>query len=476
MKKIFFFFFLSFEFYVLSFPISAIDPVIINDANPGHPPANNPLPKDPYFFSQNINGIPTVKCSGTYSISQSFEPHEETTTDPNTGEKSTSFTPYDVNKIVGAFLPVQEKWTNKGLDEYRRFLASRQKAISGSLQNIKKGFLSLNPDKAIGASNAARRGTPNRIARCLKGQRMVKAVQYLSGQPSEYVDEQVAWDCGGSYMTVVDQEKNPCGGQPVLISDIAFALDSNPTLDVGSSDPSGKCSTSSEPTYLFYDPSANCNIPAPSPGAPTPGPLTNWASGSPLHQIPSQDACMLYRATVEAADIGASPRKFTTCSLENDQPVDCEDKISNGPWLQAYPYSSNKSSINHLIKPQKQPISPVDICATGDQKVSANKPNPLSFVKYAAEFFGTVTDTVMNFSHPMSYDIFIDKQVQDGISSYETSLKQIVPAKVQKTAFAAPQPPSSTDDQGKTVDPGNPYTQGIYSQQLLPKSWQNSRL
>jgi hypothetical protein len=456
-------------FTTLASPVSAIDPSIIKKAKPGAPPLKNPLPDDDNFYSNDIDGVPTIKCSGSYSISQTFEPEEETTktTDPDTGKvtEETSFIPYDVNKIAGAFMPVQEKWTNLGLDGFRKHVASRQKAISGSLSIIKKGFLSLNPDKAIGASNAARRTTPNRFLRCQRGQRLVKAVKLaFGGDEGTFTDEQVAWKCGGEFITVVDNEKLKC--DPVRISDIAIAMNQNPYLDLGSTDPSGNCTVGTTDTYIFYNPEADCGSTAPD----IMGPLQNFASApsSPRIDISPEQACGLYRATVEATDIGANTRKVKTWSLENDQPVDIENKKTSIPWGNAYAYTN----LSMLTKPKQQPVPQLDLCSIDEDTHSRNKPNPISFFKFAAEFFGTIVDTAETYSHPMQYEFYIDQRLQPGISADEVALKNYVTGKDQKKYFSDVRPVSSTDDYGKTFDPGNPYTRSFVSKQFLPKSWQ----
>jgi len=459
----------SYLFLISASSVQAIDPVIIKKAKPGAPPLKNALPRDGDFYSNDIDGVPTIKCSGSWSISQTFEPQEETTktTDPNTGQvtESTSFVPYDVNKIAGAFLPVQEKWTNLGLDGCRKHVASRQKAISGSLAVIKKGFLSLDPNKAIGASNAARRTTPNRFLRCQRGQRLVKSVKLaFGGDEGTFTDEQVAWKCGGEFITVVDNEKLKC--DPVRISDIAIAMNQNPYLDLGSTDPSGNCTIGATDTYIFYNPEADCGSTAPD----IMGPLQNFASApsSPRIQISPEQACGLYRATVEATDIGSNTRKFKTWSLENNQPVEIENKKSSIPWGNAYAYTN----LSYLVKPKQQPVPMLDLCSKGEDTHSPNKPNPLSFFKFAAEFYGKVKETAETFSHPMQYEVFLDQRLQPGISADEVALKNFVTSKDQKKYFSDVRPVSSTDDQGKTFDPGNPYTRSFVSKQFLPKSWQ----
>jgi hypothetical protein len=456
---------------IISFPLStfAIDPVIIKKAKIGAPPLKNSLPRDPDFYSNNIDNIATIKCSGTYSVSQTFEPEEETTTttDPDTGEvtESTTFIPYDVNKIAGAFLPVKEKWTNLGLDGFRRHVASRQKAISGSLTNIKKGFLSLDPDKGIGASNAARRTTPNRLLRCQRGQRLVKAVNLaFGGDEGTFTDEQVAWKTGGGFVTVVDNEK--AGGEPIRISDIAIAMNQNPYLDLGSTDPSGNCTVGTTDTYIFYDPTADCGSTSPD----IYGPLQKFASApsSPRVGITPEEACGLYRATVEATDIGSNTRKVKTWSLDQDVPVEFENKKTSIPWGNAYAYTN----LSYLTKPKKQAVPQLDLCSIDEDEKSRNKPNPISFFKFVAEFFGTIFDTAQTYSHPIGYEFFIDQRLQPGISADEVSLKNFVTAKDQKEYFSEVRPVSSTDDYGKTFDPGNPYTRSFVAKQFLPKSWQ----
>jgi hypothetical protein len=456
-------------FLVSTSSTQAIDPVIIKKAKPGAPPIKNPLPRDGDFYSNDIDSVPTIKCSGSWSISQTFEPEEETTTttDPNTGQttETTTFKPYDVNKIAGAFMPVQEKWTNKGLDGFRRHVASRQKAISGSLENIKKGFLSLDPDKGIGASNAARRTTPSRLLRCQRGQRLVKAVKLaFGGDEGTFTDEQVAWKTGGGFVTVVDNEK--AGGEPVRISDIAIAMNQNPYLDLGSTDPSGNCTIGTTDTYIFYDPNADCGSTSPD----IYGPLQKFASApsSPRVQMSPEQACGLYRATVEATDIGSNTRKVKTWSLENNQPVEIENKKTSMPWGNAYTYTN----LSYLVKPQQQAVPPLDLCSKDEDDHSRNKPNPLSFFKFAAEFFGTITDTAQTFSKPMQYEFFLDQRLQPGISADEVALKNFVTSKDQKQYFSDVRPVSSTDDYGKTFDPGNPYTRSFVSKQFLPKNWQ----
>lgn len=454
-----------------SFPLTihAIDPVIIKKAKIGAPPLKNPLPDDDNFYSNDIDSIPTIKCSGTYSISQTFEPEEETTTttDPDTGEvtESTTFIPYDVNKIAGAFLPVKEKWSNQGLDGFRTHVASRQKAISGSLSVIKKGFLSLDPQKGIGASNAARRTTPNRLLRCQRGQRLVKSVKLaFGGDEGTFTDEQVAWKCGGEFITVVDNEKLKC--DPVRISDIAIAMNQNPFLDLGSTDPSGNCTVGTTDTYIFYEPTADCGSTSPD----IYGPLQKFASApsSPRIDITPEQACGLYRATVEATDIGSNTRKVKTWSLENDQPVEIENKKTSIPWGNAYAYTN----LSYLTKPKKQAVPMLDLCSIGEDENSRNKPNPISFFKFVAEFFGTVFETAQTYSHPIGYDFFIDQRLQPGISADEVSLQNFITEKDQQKYFNSPRPVSSTDDYGKTFDPGNPYTRSFVAKQFLPKSWQ----
>ncbi|MFA5895140.1 MAG: hypothetical protein WC851_05190 [Candidatus Shapirobacteria bacterium] len=462
--------FLLFLTLALPFSANAIDPVIIKKAKPGAPPLKNALPRDGDFFSNDIDGVPTIKCSGSYSISQTFEPEEETTktTDPNTGEvtETTTFKPYDVNKIAGAFLPVKEKWTNLGLDGFRKHVASRQKAISGSLSIIKKGFLSLNPDKAIGASNAARRTTPNSLLRCQRGQRLVKAVRLaFGGDEGTFTDEQVAWKVGGDFVTVVDNEK--LKAEPVRISDIAIAMNQNPYLDLGSTDPSGDLTIGTTETYIFYDPDVRCGDTSP---AGMPGPLQKFASApsAPRIDITPQKAGGLYRATVEATDIGSNTRKFKTWSLDNNQPVEIENKKSSIPWGNAYAYTN----LSYLVKPQKQTVPMLDLCSKDEDTHSRNKPNPLNFFKFAAEFYGTIVETAQTFSHPMHYEVFLDQRLQPGISADEVALKNYVTGKDQKKYFSDVRPVSSTDDYGKTFDPGNPYTRSFVSKQFLPKSWQ----
>lgn len=456
----------------LTFPLTAnaIDPVIIKKANPGAPPLMNALPRDGDFYSNNIDSVPTIKCSGSYSISQTFEPQEETTktTDPDTGAvtEETTFIPYDVNKIAGAFLPVQEKWTNLGLDGFRKHVASRQKAISGSLANIKKGFLSLDPDKGIGASNAARRTTPNSLLRCQRGQRLVKAVRLaFGGDEGTFTDEQVAWKVGSDFVTVVDNENLKT--EPVRISDLAIAMNQNPFLDLGSTHPSGDLTIGTTETYIFYDPDVRCGDTSP---AALPGPLQKFASApsSPRIPITPEKAGGLYRSTVEATDIGSNTRKVETWSLENDQPVDFENKKTSIPWGNAYAYTN----LSYLTKPQQQTVPMLDLCSIDEDAHSRNEPNPIGFFKYAAEFFGTVVDTAETYSHPMQYRFFIDQRLQPGISADEVALKNLITGNDQKKYFSEPRPVSSTDDYGKTFDPGNPYTRSFVSKQLLPKSWQ----
>ena len=462
---------LNSSFLICSIPAQAIDPVIIKKADYGASPLNKPLPRRSDYFSNDIDSVDTVKCSDTYSISQTFEPDitTTTTTDPNTGQtiQTETVNPYDVTKIVGAFLPVKDRWTNTALDDFRRFISNRPKAISGNLADIRRGRLSLDPNKTVGASNAARRTIPNRFLRCQRGQRMVEAVQLTyGGEEGTNTDEQVAWKCGGDYKTVVDFEKAP-GCDPVLISDIAIAMNQNPFLDLGSTDPSANCTIGTTQTYVFYNPELGCGSTDPALG---PNTLETFASApsSPRIDISPEVACGLYRATVEPNDIGSNARKVKTCSLDNGEKVDCETKKTSIPWGGSHTYVG----LANMVKPKSQAVPEKDICTRVKNSKSRNKPNPLSFVKFVAMLFGTITDTAKTYEHPLTYDFFIDKRIQAGISADEVMRKNLIPAKIQKKLLSAPQQYASTDDYGKTFDPGNPWTGMVYTKGLLPKTWQ----
>jgi|GEM_PF-4117299 len=468
MKKLLFIFSLLFTVHCSLISVFAINPIIIKKSNFGAPPSNAKLSDDSNYYPNDIG----LTCKGTYDISETFQPKETTTTDAN-GNKVSSFIPYTITEIKG-MPPVfsKKQWTNPGALHLDLAYDNNPKVIFGNIDTVKKAFLSYNPDSSYGSFGTGNKSMSNQMLRCLRGQRLVKAVRLANGiEGGSYSNEQIAWDNGGKYDPVSDTTQDT--GKKVQLDDIAISLNKDPYLSLTETTPDGKAIRGTVPTYLFYDPEANCNLAGTDdPAAPIPSSLDSFApAGSPSYdRIPPEDAIALYK-TIGPSGSGPSRRNVKTCSENKDGSLfDCETKKTSMPRGELYPTTL---SVNRQFIPAAQDVPVKDLCQTNPEQTITDRPNKVEFsIKAFAGFVEEITDAIKTISHPLQYEYKMDANIQDGLSVDETAMKNILPQSAIDDSCVSDtsQGPSSTD--GKSFDPGNDCTRKTVAKWLLPKSEQ----
>lgn len=462
MKRFLFYFLLISNFLFQFSTVQAINPIVIKKADFGAPPSNTKLTDDSIYFPNDVS----LKCSGTYTISQTFQPKETTTIDPDTGEKTTTYEPYTVDKIEGN-PPIFSKgfWTNPAALNFFVHIGNPIKTFFEDRTASKRAFTSYDPGSVYGSYGSATKGMSERVLKCLRGQRLVNAVRLANGEGGTVSNEQVAWDNGGQYDPVTDSTQNT--GKKVQLDDIALSLAPNPYLSLTETSPDGKCVNGTDINYLFFDPAADCftNVPE---LFPTPGPLSQFAptSSNSFDPIPAGDACALYK-TISPYGFGPSRRIVKTCSDDHGVEFDCETKNTNMPRGEGF---STSPYLATLIKQQKVEVIPEDLCKTYEKVTIKDKPNPVSFsIKAAIEAFGEVIDTAKTFIWPLTYTYTLAGEQTAGTSTDNTAFSSLISEKNKKdTCITEPDKPSSSTDD-KSFDVGNNCIRQEFTLNILPQ-------
>ncbi|MBI2465266.1 hypothetical protein HYV64_03925 [Candidatus Shapirobacteria bacterium] len=470
MKPVFIFIVLTFNFLLFTFPALALNPIIIKRSDPGSPPADTALSDDSIYYPNSVGLV----CTGKFTISQTFQPEEKTTTDPNTGEQTTTFVPYDVNRIQGR-PPIFNKgfWTNPAALGRDRATNSHPKNFLNT-DSINRSFMSYTPDNAEGSIGTGNKNMPEDVLKCLVGQRLVKAVKLANGSGGGVVsNEQVAWYDGGSAKPVTDSDQDD--GQKVQLEDIAITMEQNPTLSLVNTDPAtGRCLPGTEENLIFYNPDDNCynNDPTnPSLPVPTPGRLSDFTdpSSDSFQALDPSEACKLYK-TLGPEGSGPSMRRVFVYNDDHERDVNPEIKKTNMPRGESLASANSLAIINY----DGQDIPPINFCGTYEKNEIRDKPNDLLYaIKQSLEEFGTVFETAMTFSHSLTYEYHIEPAQEANMKIDEVARKNLIPEYVQEadvTLNDPHRPFSSTDSH--SFDPGNPYTLNTYARQLQPESMQ----
>lgn len=494
MKKFFLCFILVSSFQFLVSSSFAYDPLIVDKPKFVAPPSTDDIGKYPDYYANDIDEVATIKCLLQATFEQTYEPREISTTAVNTGSNAiptttqqTSYSPFDITKITGIFQMEKDFYSNLDVD-----LALRQQASHVALidtpQSIKRGFLSLDTDSPVGASNSPKRSIPFHIQKCLRGQRLVRATMFRGvGMDSTTQDELVACNNDGTFVPALEGGTTGNCQQKIFLSDIAAGLNQNhfvsPSLGTTYPDGSlvpGSCGIGTTQSFFFYHPDDNCFATSPRPTAYlTLEELAFPSSRTPLSPL---DACMLYKTMVNpAGEISSAATKVRWAQ----EKVNAD--LPSGEWGDEVDSSFtnkkvnipgggvfvNKQVFHEYIMPSYQEVTPVDICGIQEQLSSVNKPNSFTLKQIITGFFGRVTDTAVRVLYPhIRYTYIIDARIPEGIATGETSNRNLLPASTQQRYYGPDnQNPSSTYGNPKIIHPGNPLTRALVRQNLLPQSW-----
>lgn len=455
-------------FLVIVSSALALNPVIITKAKGGAPPADNPLSKDSDYYPNNASMV----CRSTFDISQSFDPKCTTTVDDQ-GNKSESCTPYDVKQIQGPAPDFNKGlWTNGAAKHQDDFLNNHGKGdIFTNPDTASRSFMSYDSNSDVGSIGAANKTLPNDVLTCLVGQRLVRAVQLAngSGTGEPVSNEQVA---DGQFTPVSDSSVNN-KGKKIQLDDIAITLSpDNFPLSFSQIDDQGQCralAVGETQPPIFYNPQDDCYATDP---APVPGPLSQFTSPTsnsfqPITNL--QAACSLYR-TLGPVGSGPSRRNVYVYNDDHGQKVNPEFTKTNMPRGEVMSSSHPLAMTNFA----SEEVPTVDICKQYPRENISDRPNPALFdiIMSAIEDGWHVGDKAATFSHPLVYEYHIDPGQQAHLSTNEVMMKNVLPQKViDESCVSDPSRGFSSTD-GKSFDPGNLCTGTVYSQQLLPESWQ----
>jgi hypothetical protein len=433
-KKIFFILLcslLTLEIRNLKFsPVFATDPIIIDQSILGPPPGTG---KDYNYHSNDILNTDTVKCSGTFSISNSFDPILSGTDSRGQPIYQTQ----SINQISGT-LNLDENYTNRDPSTAETHLRGYQTKISGDDSTLSQAFLSLSTTNPYGASGMADRSTPYRVLQCQKSQRLIYAVESLNPDANlVYDNEQIGWNCSGQIYSVLEK-KGGASCTPIRLADIAAALASD---------------------AIFYDTSVNCSSPSlPDPVAlpvtiPHPNPLS--------HDV----AQKLFNTAVPVVADGSIASSVTVCDKDaSGNPVNCQIKKQSIP--RGAVLATNQKTVSQII-PSTQSVPSYNVCNTTSRANSADKPNPLSFFAKVVKLFGEVTDTAKTFTDSTTKTFNVDSRVN--IDQDQAFLNNLLPASDQSKYQTTDQTGSSTD--GKVIHPGNPVARSVFANDLLPANF-----
>ena len=421
-------FLLSITFFSISVtPVSARDPIIINDSIKGSPQTTG---QDYNYHSNDILNTQTINCSGSVSISNTFDPIKigiDANSEPIYQTQS-------INQISGT-LNLNENYTNRGVASAYNHLVGNQLKIYGDDDAINQSFLSLKSMNPYGASGITSRSTPYRVLQCQKSQRLIYAIESLNPDSNLiYDNEHIGWNCSGQIYSVLEK-KDGSGCTPIRLADIAAALASD---------------------TIFYPITIDCNSPN------LPNPTTLPATIPNPNPVSHEVAQKLFNTAVTPVASGSVASVVEICDKDaSGNPVNCQDKKQSIP-LGAVT-ATNQATVNQLVS-DTQTITNYNVCATSPRAYSADRPNPLSFLAKVVKFFGEVTDTAKTFTDSTSKTVKIDSRVN--IDQDQAFLNNLLPASEQSKHQTTDQSGSSTD--GKVVQPGNPSARAVFANELLP--------
>lgn len=489
-KKLFFFFFFCF-FWALEFslffvsPTLAFDPIIIKKSEYRSPPKEqsgtedvNYRPNDVVITDPNV-----IKCPGPdITLEARFDPKRKQTL---TGIDLHGFVykdeddPYPVrdpeikNEINTQNIP----YSNRSPENTLIHLGNRSKSLTNFsltnpnlIDNPQKAFYSFDLNSPDGTSNMANRSTPSKVLNCLKGQRLVKAIQSLDPKSNNTTcNEQIAWSCQlnivpGSLAppAIISVARSPIAPfancSPIRLFDLAmtfvpFGTPVFQRLDVDCQNPNAPPLVAYKPSLITY--------------------LLNLSETN-YNPVLFLTAIDLFKNGVEITDNCSIARKIEACdynyaakTLECD-PISQKDvSIPLGSIL----YTAS-NAIDQTI-PKTQNINQVDICQTSPKQInSKNIPNPVTIKTQITKVSGHVSE-----GHPLvvkattKINYYIDKGIQDSLNKIQTFNKNLISYQDQKTNNLDNLAGSSTN--GYNVDPGNDQAGVIARRSLLPAKWQS---
>lgn len=429
--KLFLVFTFSFIFLISPVFVFARDPIIIDSSILG--PATG-TGKDYDYHSNDILNTNTINCSGTFPITQTFNPIQ-------IGIDKNSQPIFETQAInsIGSSLNIDENYTNNGIDMAYTHLVGTKKKIYGDTDTLNQSFLSLDTSNSYGTSGIADRSTTYQVLACQKAQRLIYAIESLDPEANlVYNNEQVGWNCSGQIYSVTEK-KNGSGCTPIRLSDIAMALASDD---------------------IFYATSVDCG----SSTLPDPVTLSAIINTGSLHPNPlSHDvATTLFDTAISVVASGSVASNVHVCDKDaNNNPINCQDQQQSIPLGAVL--ATNQATVGQLVS-SDQTVTHYDVCQTSSQTTIADKPNSLSFFAKIIKFFGEVTDTTKTFADSTTKTFNIDSRVN--IDQDQAFLNSLIPSDDQVKYQTTDQSGSSTD--GKAIHPGNSVARSVFVNELLP--------
>lgn len=410
-----------------SLPVLARDPIIIDESIKGVPPGTG---QDYNYHPNDILNTDTVDCTGTFTITNTFNPIiSGTDVDGHPVYQTQS-----INQISGNF-NLDENYTNRNPPAAEAHLIGNQKPIYGDDQIIHQSFLSLNANSPQGASGITNRSTPYRVLQCQKAQRLIYAIESLDPTVNSVYDNQhLGWNCSGQIYSL-NEKKDGSGCTPIRLADIAAALASDP---------------------IFYPTTVNCASPT------LPAPITLPVTIPHPNPLPHDIALKLFDTAVPVVANNSIATSVEVCGKDAaNRPINCEQKKQSIPVGAVM--ATNQATVSQLISSQ-QSVPSHNLCNTTSRPYSADKPNPLSFFARIIKFFGEVTDQVRTFTDTTTTTFHIDSRIN--IDRDQAFLNNLIPASDQSKYQTTDQTGSSTDT--KVIHPGNPVARSVFANELLP--------
>lgn len=398
-------------------------PAIIIEKSIHSPPVGTGA--DQNFVPNDINNTDTIKCSGTYTVSETFNPK-------SIGSSPPSFEPYSVNSISNQANFGISNYSNTGLVKQQQHLGNRYQNLTDPLK-LNKAFLSLNINQDSG--NTSNRATPYYVLKCLKGQRLIKSVLSLSkSYNGTTCNEQIGWNCQNTFVNLNDSHDPSCVA--VRIADIAAHFAHKP---------------------IFYPLDANCydqNL------QPT---LLNIVHNLAPPKFSESVYQHLLTYAVEVSDTCSLARNIEICDKDGQgNSINCRLQSSSIP--RGSIVDTTKKITAQFIPSSATLIKP-DICQTTTGKASFDRPNPVSFLASVQKAFGTITDSPQTFSDTVVKNDYLDSRID--FSNDLTFLTNMIPSS-QKSKYNLTS--CSTTD-GKSIDPGCKDARVVVGHFLLPKNF-----
>lgn len=402
-------------------PVFAYNPIIIEKSILGPPPSNS-SGEDMNYHANDVFNSEVVTCSDDIMISQTFEPIQI-----GTSNGQPIFQTQQVGQIEGKY-DLSDTYTS---------LHPGSLYIHGGQESLKcvdkdcypKTLRSFESSKDEGSSNMSRRSTTNRELRCLRGQRLIRAVESLDPSYNGITtNEQIAWNCGGK-TPLFGSDGSGC--TPIRLADIAHALASE---------------------LIFYDPTLDCNT--------NPDPITLPLRVPKPNPVSYDDALVLLETNVEAVDTGSMTRGIKMINKNTGEENEkFEHMVPRGQV-----FAHNKTQLGKMSITQVAP--PISLCSVVTQGPGLDKPNPINVIVKIIQDFGEVVDKAKTFFAPVKVETLIPKEMETGITTDEAFLKDLITERDINDKGLKNQPGSS--NQGKGYDPGGTMTRSVFTQNLLP--------